>query len=229
MHGDLGSTVQERPVLAVLRQRAPITLWLIVSALVGGYALGVALGMIEATGTHRPLRTMTCAAAVLLVSLPLASLAALTAYVAPASGSAAGAVLLMLLVTLALVSRYQHCTARSVLSHEHCITLRALGAGPGRLAIRCLKNSSLATASLLGVHLPTLLTAAFVLEHAFGLAGLGEVSLRALQQGDVSWLMALALGTVVVVALAQAASDLILAALDPQVRTQLARGQGSRQ
>jgi peptide/nickel transport system permease protein len=134
----------------------------------------------------------------------------------------------MLLVTLALVSRFQRATARSILNHEHCIALRALGASRRRVAVRCLKNSSLDTASLLGVHLPALLTAAFVAERAFGLAGLGEVSLEAMHRPDVSWLMALALATVVVVALAQLGSDLVLASLDPRVRTRLAQGRGGR-
>jgi peptide/nickel transport system permease protein len=219
--GGLGVTLDGRPVLKVMGKRAPVTLWLVVAALAGGYAVGVAWAMLETTRQSAALRAVSAAVAVLVAALPVATLAALLAPDGLTPVPALGAPLLMVLATAALVCRYQHTGTRAALGRDYSVTMQALGASAWRQAVRCLKNSSAATASLLGVDLPALLTLAFVVEHAFGLAGLGEFSLHAVRSLDVAWLMALALTTALAVALAQIGSDLILTSLNPRAQPPL--------
>jgi ABC-type dipeptide/oligopeptide/nickel transport system permease component len=113
------------------------------------------------------------------------------------------------------------------LDQEYARTHRAFGAGQLRIARTAFRASATAVVSLIGVDLPALITAAFVIEHAFSLPGLGPTTLAAIDNRDVSWLMAIALVSAAAVALSQIASDALLAAIDPRVRVALARKRGA--
>lgn len=221
-----GISASGKPVLDVLAERAPVTLWLMLAGLVGGYGAGIALGVAGAAFAHRMPDALLALGATALAALPMALLAA---WISPtAVGSAGfGAALCMIATSAALVSRHQRAATRVALDQEYTRTARAFGAGPLRAAGFGFRASSVAVVSLIGVDLPALFTAAIVLEHALSLPGLGPVTLAAVGSGDVSWLMAIVLCSAAVVALAQIASDVLLAAIDPRARAALARKRGS--
>jgi ABC-type dipeptide/oligopeptide/nickel transport system permease component len=72
------------------------------------------------------------------------------------------------------------------------------------------------------------MTSALVAEHVFALDGLGATTVRALQSGDQSWLLSLAVLGTLVVGIAQIGADVLLAALDPRVRAPADRARGVR-
>jgi peptide/nickel transport system permease protein len=130
-------------------------------------------------------------------------------------------------LSAALVARHQRSATRVALDQEFTRTARAFGASRLRIASRGLRASSAAVVSLLGVDLPALITAAFVVEQAFELPGLGPATLAAVGSRDVAWLMAITLASAATVALAQVSSDALLAWIDPRVRVALARKRGA--
>jgi len=220
-----GLTRTGRPVLDLMLARAPVTLWLLASGMLGGWLVGVALGMVGAARAHEPSDYLTAAVAVLVAALPvglglvwLPPASAVTEYFAGGTT--------MVGVAAVIVSRHQRTATRVALDQEYTRTARAFGAGPWRLARWSVRSSSVAAVSLLGVHLTTLLTVAFVLEHALGLQGLGSTTLLAVTTRDVAWLMALSLVVAALLALAQIVSDALLAALDPRVGVALGRKRG---
>ncbi len=223
----LGVADSGEAVLDVLRTRAPVTLWLLLSALAIGYLCGIGVGLADAVARQRPLGWVTTAVALGLIALPSSLIASLVAPVGARGPRAAVAAALMALLAAALVSRYQRAAARTALDQEYVRTLRAFGASDVRVALRVFRSSSAAVLSLSGVQLPTLITAAFVIEQAFGLAGLGPVTLMAVSTRDVAWLMAMVLGSTTLVALAQIGSDALLVRLDPRIRVALLRQRGA--
>jgi peptide/nickel transport system permease protein len=64
---------------------------------------------------------------------------------------------------------------------------------------------------------PGILTTAFVVERAFSLRGVGELTISAVRTGDLAWLMSLALLGTLAAGLAQIAADILLSAVDPRV------------
>ena len=162
-----------------------------------------------------------------LVAVPVAAVAPLLAPQGAVRGRWLLAGLIMVCVVSALISVFQRPATRHMLLAEPSRTLRAFGASPWTTARRTLRGSGQVCSSLLGVLLPVLLTAAFVVEHALGLEGLAATTLRAVAHRDVPWLMAIALGTVLLASILQGASDALLAALDPRVRAGLAEARGS--
>jgi peptide/nickel transport system permease protein len=240
-----GTTAGGRAVLDELLDRAPVTLWLLASAWLGGYLAGIWLGLLGAglsgsrwsaagrgalgdrlLGIPRLwLYRAASAAAVVLVALPSAALASLFAPAA-AGAPVLGAAFVMTLLASVIVSRYQTAASRDLMRQEHIRTLLAYGASDFRAAARTARAASGVAISLAGVDLPALLTGAFVVERCFGLSGLSEPTLLAILVGDVSWLMALVVTGTLFGALAQIFSDTLLMLSNPRIAAVVARRRG---
>ena len=232
-----GTTAAGQPVLDVLRDRAPVTLWLLASAWFGGYLSGIALGLLGAGLRGTPwsfgsslaprlwLGWALPAAAIALVAVPSAALASA---LSPASSDHAPfrASLTMALVAGAIVSHYQRRASADVLLQSHARTLLAFGASDLRVAVRTLRAAGGVAISFVGADLPALLTTAFVVERCFGLPGLSQPTFEAIMVGDVSWLMALVVTGTLFGALAQIASDSLLIRLDTRLAGVVARRRG---
>ncbi len=223
----LGVSIDGEPVLDEMIARAPVTLLLVGSGLFGGYALGILLGLLAAAGGGRPLDRIGSVLAVALVALPVATLAASASPGAGQRGSYVLAAVLVLLVSAALVSRYQRAATLGALDQEYTRTRMAFGASRLRVAFGSFRASSTPAVSLLGVDLPMVGTTAFVVEQIFHLHGLGPITFRAVSQHDLPWLMAMALLGALGVALVQIGSDLLLVLLDPRIRAADARNRGA--
>jgi ABC-type dipeptide/oligopeptide/nickel transport system permease component len=226
----------------VLRDRAPVTLWLLACGWLGGYLVGIALGVLGAglRGTRWSIRADSArswripgawldrtlsAAAVALVALPSAALASTLSPVGAAAGSFRAA-LIMTLVAGAIVSRYQRRASGDVLLQNHARTLLALGASDFRVAARTAQAAGAMAISLAGTDLAALLTTAFVIERCVDLPGLSQPTLDAILVGDVSWLMALVVAGTLLGALAQIGSDALLMGRDPRIAGVVARRRG---
>lgn len=223
----LGVTSTGELALNLMMEKAPVTLWLLLSGLVGGWLVGIGLGLAGAARAHQPIDLATTAGTVVLCAIPIALVAA---WLGPAAASGtvlATASTCMALTAAAVVARHQRSATRVALDQEYTRTARAFGASPWRLARWSFRSSSVAALSLLGAHLPPLLTAAFVLEHALGLNGVGAFTLHAVTARDVTWLMALALVLTVSLSLLQILSDAAQSALDPRVRVGFLRNRGA--
>jgi len=89
---------------------------------------------------------------------------------------------------------------------------------PVRIAFRhALRNAALPLVALMSVEMPTAFGGAFVVEKAFGISGLGEETVRAVQTHDVAWLVGLAFVTALTVTLTSILADFAVAAIDPRL------------
>jgi len=223
----LGTTARGEPVLTVLVERSKVTLWLLGCGFAGGWLVGIAVGLVGAAWARRLPDVVTGSAAVIIAALPVALLGAWLGPEGPAGWARALAAAVMVLTAGAIVSRHQRSATRVALDQEYTRTARAFGAGRWQLARWSFRASSVAALSLIGVKLPALLTAAFVLERALGLNGVGRVTLDAVATHDMAWLMALSLVLAASLSLLQIASDAALSALDPRVRVGFSRHRGA--
>jgi peptide/nickel transport system permease protein len=98
------------------------------------------------------------------------------------------------------------------------LAARALGMGPSSIAFRqALRGVLLPLIALASVEMPTALGGAFVVEKIFGIAGLGDETVRAVQTHDVAWLVGLAFLTALFVTLTSIVTDVAVAAVDPRL------------
>jgi len=107
---------------------------------------------------------------------------------------------------------------REITRSDYVRAARAFGMGPIRIALRhALRGTLLPLVALASVEMPTALGGAFVVEKIFGIPGLGEETVRAVQTHDVAWLVGLAFLTALFVTVTSIATDFAVAAIDPRL------------
>ena len=246
--GDLGwSFSMHRPVIDVLRDALPNTLVLAGTALVLGFAGGIATAVVQAmrsgTRTDRALGAVSMffyAMPDFWLALMMMLIFAYWIPVFPVAGSvdpvmheymtplAAGMDRLKHLVlpaiTLALLSgaavaRYQRAELLRVLPEDFVRTARAKGVSEHRIMlVHVLRNALIPTISLLGLSLPVLFTGAVFVERVFAWPGMGWVILNAVATRDYPLVTAGVIVAAATVTVGSLAADLLYAVADPRIR-----------
>lgn len=213
----LGRMPDGTSVATELRRRAPATTFIVVGALVVAYALATALGALAAASRGRKLDIGITLGALALFGVPTAVLA-----VAARGAGAGGLVAPTLVVAAGLVAtptRLLRSSLVNLLGRDHVRAAVARGAGPARVVVRHgLRLAFVPVLTMATVEPPVALGGALVVEHVFGIAGIGAATIEALAAREVDWLMAVALVSATAATAAVLAADLVLAALDPRTR-----------
>jgi peptide/nickel transport system permease protein len=246
--GNLGeSFVQRRPVAAIIAERLPATMLLALSAMTGGFLLGIAVALLQARAAGSWSDGALGFATLVFFSMPSFWLALLlimlfgqilgwlplsgmvTPGAAPDRGFLAhGADVLrhlvlpattLALVMTAMVARYQRGALVDTLAEPWVRAARGRGLGERRVLLRHALRASLSPAiTLAGTLLPALLAGSVLVETVFGWPGMGRLAHDAIQTRDYNLIVGTALVAGVLVALGNLAADLATAALDPRQR-----------
>ncbi len=244
--GNFGNSfTQQRPVIDVLGDAVPRTLLLMGTALVLGFAGGIALGTIQGSRKSGWFDRLTGGAAVLVASLPdfwLAMLALLLfagtwlpvqGFITPTLGPntpfvtraldvlrhlvlPAGTLALLIAAT---VSRYQRASLREVLPNAWVRTARAKGVSERTVIFRhALRNALLPIITYGGLAVPALLGGAVFVETTFAWQGMGSLAVQAVGDRDYPLVLAIVMLSSALVVLGATAADLAHAAADPRQR-----------
>jgi len=247
-HGELGwSFSHDRPVSEVLGQALPNTLLLMGVALVGSFALGILIALIQVarrgTTTDHALNGIT----LLFIAMPdfwLALLALLSlAYwlpIFPVGGavdpvthdylSAGGRIvdrlyhlalpaMTLILLASASVARYQRAALLDVLPSDYIRTARLKGLTERQILRRhALPNALLPTITLIGLSFPALLTGAFFIERIFAWPGMGYAVVYAIGTRDYPLVVGGVIIGSIMVTLGSLIADLLYAWADPRIR-----------
>jgi hypothetical protein len=203
----LGVTSNGELVLDVMRERTPVTGWLLVAALLAGYIGGLLLG----ASLKGKAELFVQASAFILIGVPIAVLGLWLKSPAHPESLWRGA-----LVLAAVWTAWTFCHTKPWSAHNAVGEPPKPGPRTGGLLSRYSNalRAGRGPISALGPDLPLLLSAAFTLEAVLGLRGLGWETLQAVSRGDRSWLMAMALTCATLTGLFQIASDTLLDAQD---------------
>lgn len=247
LRGDLGvSFVQGgRPVALLIGERLPATLLLIATALVIASAGGIVLGSLAARRPFGPFDAGITTTALIGYSVPafwLAQLALMVlafgaglfpiqgmtdaradhAGLAHALDVARHLVLPSLVLAtseLALVTRVTRAALVQELDKDYVRTAKGLGLGEKQVVLRhALPNALLPVVTVIGNRIGLVFTVTVVVETVFAWPGLGTLLLQAAQTRDRPLLLGLVLVVAAVVALANLATDVIYAWIDPRIR-----------
>jgi peptide/nickel transport system permease protein len=243
--GDLGlSFVHGRPVAAIIAERLPATLMLIVAALILSTTIGIALGVLAARRAGRPADLALRMGALLAYATPsfwLAQMAAITLALGtgwfPVQGltdarraligwrytlDVAHHLVLPALVLaageLALTTRLTRTGVLDALATDYARTARAKGL-PERAVVRhALRNALLPLVTVVGSRAGMVVTGAILVEAVFAWPGLGQLLLSSIQTRDIPVLLGLFLLASTTVIVANLVTDLAYAWLDPRIR-----------
>ncbi|MGH7622142.1 MAG: ABC transporter permease [Gemmatimonadaceae bacterium] len=246
--GDLGySLSQHRPVRDILIDYVPRTLELMFFGMLASFAVGIALGVIEARrrGTFadwgsRGISLFFYSMPDFWLALMLALVFAYWLPIFPISGienviaaptnswwQRAGdhlvhlvlPVTTLMLMTCAGIARFQRAAMLDAMRLDFVVTARAKGVPEGAIAgHHVLRNALLPVITLAGLTLPSLLGGAVLVELIFSWPGMGYITAMAVGSRDYALVTSSVLITSVLVVLGTIAADVLYAIADPRVR-----------
>ena len=248
-HGELGwSFSHERSVREVLGSALPNTLLLMSVALVGSFALGILIALIQVARRGSVTDHTLSGITLFLFSMPdfwfaILSLLTFTYWlpIFPVGGaidptvhdylSLGGRIadrlrhlvlpaLTLTLLASASVARYQRSALLDVLPADYIRTARLKGLTERQILRRhALRNALLPIITLIGLSFPALLTGAFFVEKIFAWPGMGYAVVNAIGTRDYPLVVGGVIIGSILVTLGSLIADLLYALADPRLRS----------
>jgi peptide/nickel transport system permease protein len=238
LHFNFGNSIQSgQPVIQMVAERLPVTLFLGIYAFVIGVVAGIMLGTFSALRRGGVLDRIVVGLSTVGISAPAFVSGLLVLYIFalkfgwfPASGAGEGFLnrvwhmtlpaLTLAATTSALVLRLTRSSMSVVLSQDYVTFARARGVRPRRVVVRyALTNAMGPIITALGLMLAYVLTGAVIIETVYDLPGIGSLLIESVQSEDIPVVQALAAltcGTVIVINMIV---DMAYLLLDPQLRS----------
>lgn len=232
LQADLGySYIQNRPVVDIVLERLPYTLYLAIGAFLLALVTGVALGMITALYRGRLAERLLMPLVLLGQSLPAFWIGILLILFfsvrmgwLPSSGVNGLPSLILPTITLASLStatiaRITRSSFIEQLGAEYVTTARSKGVGTRRLLFRhVMRNASIPILTLVALDIAALLGGAVITETVFAWPGLGQLTIQAIEARDFPLVQAIVLLGSVTYIVINLATDLLYSAIDPRIR-----------
>ena len=233
--GDLGTSLRYgRSAGALVIERLPVTIWLIVYSTVLTILIAVPLALWAASRPGRLRDKFVRIVSVAGLGVPgfwlglvLIEYLAVEAQILPAAGFGSGVAghlesLLLPSLTIAagivpLVVRSLRAEILKVSESEYVTTARAKGLTERRIRLRhVLRNALAPSVTVLAVNVSFLVGGTLVIERVFSLGGVGDLMLSAISARDFPVVQAVTLILAFLVVLVNIFGDLIQALLDPR-------------
>jgi peptide/nickel transport system permease protein len=241
LQGNWGFSFQDgRPVLAVILERLPATLLLMLSSFGLTIAIAFPLGILAALRPYSKWDHALTLGSFFAWAMPVFWFALMAQFLFavrfrlfPVAGihGVEGDDLLDLVHHLALPamvlglthiaswSRYLRSSLLEVLGQPFIAVARAKGlAGQRVLFGHALKNAMIPLVTIMGLDIPHFFTGAVITETIFAWPGMGRLAYDSLVARDYTVVMGVLMITAVLIILGNLAADLTYAALDPRIR-----------
>jgi len=233
--GDFGVSIpHHQEVSDIIRERATVTLGLVLYASLLILAVGIGLGVLAALrpgvtdGGVIVATTISAALPAFVASIILLLVFAVNLGWFPATGEGEGVVgriehltlpaIALAMTSMALVARVTRAAVRDELGREHVQTAVSRGI-PFRLTLRrhVLRNAAIPITTIAGLTIASLIAVSAVVERAFNLNGLGAYLVEAAQSKDFAVVQGISLVLVAAFVITNMVVDILYALLDPRV------------
>ncbi|MDE2571411.1 MAG: ABC transporter permease [bacterium] len=242
VHGSLGySYVDNRPVVAKILEKLPVTIELIGLSLIVTLLIAIPIGVTAARYRNSLFDHFSSVLSFAAYGIPVFWLGIVLIDVfslhlrwLPAAGiSSLGhehdpidnlrhmvlPVATLSFVSLASWIRYQRGAMLNVLAEPYIRTARSKGLSERVVIYRhALRNALMPTITLLGLSLPSLVGGAYFLEYVFSLPGMGYLGINSVFTRDYPTVMGITLLSAILVVAGNLIADLGYAVIDPRVR-----------
>lgn len=240
VQGDFGTSIRtHEPVMDILVQRLPITMYYGFAGLLLGTVIGISVAIISALRPGSKIDAFGTLLAMGGVAIPSFWLALLLMYVfslllgwLPPSGyvspfedpAASGKLLIMPAIVLgtgssAVIMRQGRSALIEVLSQDYITTARARGLSENMVVWgHALKNAMIPVLTILGLQLGNLVNGAVITETVFGIPGIGRTTVDAIFFRDFPVLQGAVLMLTLAVLIANLLTDLAYGYVDPRIR-----------
>ncbi|NEZ47713.1 ABC transporter permease [Clostridium niameyense] len=233
LKGDLGESLAfaGRSVNTVIKDGLPASARIGVQAVFIGFALGIALGIVAAFNRNKWPDYIVMFIALLGVSIPSFVFAALLQYLftvkhmlLPTTGWGTFKhtilpTIALCLSPLAIYARYMRNECLDVLGQDYILTAKAKGVSKISLVWKhVIRNAILPSITILGPQIASILTGSFVIESIYGIPGLGNSFVGAVNNMDYSMIMGLTVFMAALYILSLLIVDILYGVIDPRIR-----------
>ena len=246
LRGDMGqSFIYQKPVGTVIAEHMWISFLISFVALIFQFAIAIPMGITSATHQYSVRDYTVTVITMVGISLPSFFFAALLIKIFsswlgwfPASGLVSGSSasvglahmmdmlwhLVLPMVVLVVLSigglmRYTRTNMLEVLNSDYIRTARSKGLSEKKVIyVHAFRNTMIPLMTLLAGILPSLFGGAMITEEVFSIDGIGRLAYKALQQGDIPFIMGYNMFLAVLTVIGTLFSDLMYAVVDPRVK-----------
>jgi peptide/nickel transport system permease protein len=237
LRGDLGDSMrQQRPVADILSERLPATLFLVAYSGILSVILSAPLATVAAlkrgTWVDQVVRLYVLLALAMpayWIGMMLLQLFAVKTHLFPVAGYGEGflghmeslflpALSLSLAVSSILIRSLRNSIIETM-GADYVRTARAKGLGGRSVFIwHVLRNSAMATATILAVNLAFMVGGTVIIESIFAIPGIGSLIVKAIFDRDYPIIQGVTLAVGVMVLFINLATDISYAVLDPRIK-----------
>ncbi|MCA9880810.1 MAG: ABC transporter permease [Thermomicrobiales bacterium] len=237
LRGDLGDSLrQQRPVMDILGERLPATLFLVAYAGILSVLLSAPLATVAAlrrgTWVDQVVRLYVLLALAMpayWIGMMLLQFFAVKSHIFPVAGYGEGffghleslflPALSMALAVSSILIRSLRNSIIETMGADYVRTARAKGLG-GRSVFtwHVLRNSAMATATILAVNLAFMVGGTVIIESIFAIPGIGSLIVKAIFDRDYPIIQGVTLAVGIMVLFINLATDLSYAVLDPRIK-----------
>lgn len=242
---DLGhSAIYNKPVAAVILERLPATLLLMVSALSFAFFAGMVLGVLSARKVNGVLDTVISLLGMIFYATPAFWLGLMSivifsiwlGWLPPGGLSEIGSgahglakvweialhliqpTVTLALIYLAVYLRIMRASMLEVSTLDFVRTARAKGLSRGEVVRRhILRNALLPMVTVMGLQAGAILGGSVVIESVFSLPGIGRLAYESVVQRDLNMLLGIVFVSALMVIAVNFIVDLLYAWLDPRI------------
>ena len=246
LKGDMGdSFLYQQPVNTVIGQHMWISFAISLVALILQFAIAIPLGITSATHQYSMADYAVTIITMIGISLPSFFFAALLIKVFsswlgifPAFGLVTGGasytgiahildmlhhlilpMIVLVVLSIGSLMRYTRTNMLEVLNSDYIRTARSKGLSEKKVVyVHAFRNTMIPLMTLLAGILPSLFGGAMITEEVFAIDGIGRLAYKALQQGDVPFIMGYNMFLAVLTVIGTLLSDLMYAVVDPRVK-----------
>lgn len=233
---DLGNSITVKtPVIDLVKQRLPMTIYLVMYAMVLAVIMTVPLAVLAATHRDSLIDQAIRTFSMVMISTPgfwigllLLILLGVKTSIFPVGGAGEGffdrlyylflPALTLALHVAAVLTRNLREALLSTLTAEHATVARAKGLRESRVLItHVLRNAMISTVTLFGLYIGWLVGGSVIIESVFALPGMGSMMLTAIMARDYQVVQGFTLVYAILVSVVYLVTDLTYSFLDPRV------------
>jgi peptide/nickel transport system permease protein len=231
------------PVMDLVAQRLPQTLWVVGSAYVLGALIAVPIGILSATRQYSVFDQVGTFIAMVGFSVPTFFTGVLLIVVFSVNlgwfpsiydtqlrvtdwpsflqqlRQMALPVFVLALFNAAQISRYMRASMLDNLSQDYVRTARAKGMGERTVVLRhVLRNSMIPVVTVIALGVPTVFGGAIITEQVFKVNGLGQLLITAIHGNDLPLVQTLTFIFAILIVAFNLIADVLYGVLDPRIR-----------
>ncbi len=234
LRGDLGTSYKlNREITDLISTAFPQTVKLAITSALVAWIIGIPAGIVSAIKKDSLLDRLLMGFALVGISLPVFWAAMLLQYILgfklqllPISGYSTWRHMIMPAIVLGwassgTIARLTRSSLLGVMRNDYIRTARSKGLVERKVVVRHgLKNAMIPVVTMMAMQLASLLSGAVITESVFGIGGIGQLMVSAINNRDMPLLQSSVVFSTIIIVLGNLVADIMYSFLDPKIREQ---------